>query len=513
MKPVALFSLHDTSQAVRFAQELINLGWCILASQETIDLLEAQKLPCTNIADYCGVKAAYGFPPTLHPRVEHALTQEDSSDRIDLVYVIPYPLSIGNDVGGRTLLALAAKGRRLPIMSHEDMQHVLDILKSGKTVSEKIRQTLIEKTYAEISSHYLNLVSQTDLGNFTGMISSRHYELANGENPYQQATLFGLGEDDTLALTQFENLSETPPCYTNLADTDSVINTMCLASDAFHLKYDRQPFLCVSAKHGNPCGMAVSWERKAEVIERTLFGNPMAVWGGELIVNFEIDEMLAETLVRHPKREELLGSAAWMLDVVIAPDFSSGASERLLKRKLRKVFRNPNLSHPHLPTHPYSYRWVRGGVIRQSPPWRSLKFGELDFVNPVDNKWQPEPADSDNLIITWSVAYTSFHGGNEIALAKDGFLIGVGGGPSTVQAAQVAVERALQAGHDVKNSIFCADAFFPFTDATQVLIDAGVKMGCVPAGGKNEPLVRKQLAEAGIPMVYLPEDFRGFCRH
>jgi phosphoribosylaminoimidazolecarboxamide formyltransferase/IMP cyclohydrolase len=77
----------------------------------------------------------------------------------------------------------------------------------------------------------------------------------------------------------------------------------------------------------------------------------------------------------------------------------------------------------------------------------------------------------------------------------------------------VAVERAHQAGHDTAGSIFCADAFFPFTDATQVLIDAGVKLGGVPAGGKNEPLIRAQLAAAGVRMYYLPEDFRGFCRH
>jgi len=513
MKPTALFSLYDISNAVQYAQELVDLGWQILASQETVDLLNTQKLPCINIADYSGVSAAYGFPPTLHPRVEYALTQEDINDRIDLVYVIPYPLSIGNDVGGRTLLALAAKGRRLPVMTQADMQRVLAELKSGEQVSEALCQELIEKTNAEIASHFLNLVHQTNLGNYAGVVGRYHYNLANGENPYQQATLFDLRGDDVLALTQLENLSETPPCFTNLADTDSVIHTLCLASDAFRLRFGKQPYLCVSAKHGNPCGMAVSWESKADVIERALFGNPLAVWGGELAVNFDIDETLAETLIRHPQREKLYGSAAWMLDVVIAPDYTPGASERLLKRKFRKVYRNPDLRTPRLPADSYSYRCVRGGFIRQSPFCRSLRFEELEFVNPENDTREPDPTDIESLILAWSVAYSSFHGGNEIALAKDGCLIGVGGGPSTVQAAQVAVERARQAGHDVHHNIFCADAFFPFTDATQVLIDAGVKMGCVPAGGKNEALVRKQLADAGVFMVYLPEDFRGFCRH
>jgi phosphoribosylaminoimidazolecarboxamide formyltransferase/IMP cyclohydrolase len=89
----------------------------------------------------------------------------------------------------------------------------------------------------------------------------------------------------------------------------------------------------------------------------------------------------------------------------------------------------------------------------------------------------------------------------------------VGGGPATVQAAEVAVDRAKKAGHATEGSVFCADAFFPFTDGPQILIDAGVKVGCVPSGGKNEPEMRQAFSRAGVTMLYMPQDFRGFCRH
>jgi phosphoribosylaminoimidazolecarboxamide formyltransferase/IMP cyclohydrolase len=513
MKPTALFSLHDTRDAARYACTLVELGWSILASQETVDLLESERIPVTNIAEYTGVSAGYGFPPTLHPRVEYALTMDDPHDRIDLVYVISYPRTMGNDVGGRTLLALAAKGGRLPVMSREDMERVVSALQTGQPLSSDLHRELIEKTNAEIAAHYLELASEVSTGAYAGMAGRHQYDLANGENPYQQAAFYGVNTPDPLALARFENLGETPPCQTNLADTDSVINTICLAAEAFRLRDGRQPYLVVGAKHGNPCGMALSWDDPAAAVERALFGNPLAVWGGELVTNFDIDETLAELLVRHPRREELMGSAGWMLDVVIAPDYTPTAVERLLKRRLRKVYRNPELRQPHLPSDPYSYRWVRGGFIRQSPAWRALRFGELEFAGTEKRNVPPEKSDLEGMILAWAVAYTSFHGGNEVALVKDGALQGVGGGPSTVQAAQVAVERAHQAGHNTEGSIFCADAFFPFTDATQVLIDAGVKLGCVPAGGTNEPLVRTQLAAAGVQMYYLPEDFRGFCRH
>lgn len=513
MKPVALFSLHDTRDAVAYARDLVNLGWRIIASQETVDLLQAADIPVMNIADYTGVSASYGFPPTLHPRVEYALTGSDPQDRIDLVYVINYPLSMGNDVGGRALLALAAKGGRIPVTTREDMALVVAALQNCGEVGEPLHHQLIEKTNAEIAAHYLELARRAPHDDYAGMVARRQYDLANGENPYQQAAFFAAVSSDPLAIAQYENLAETPPCLTNLADTDSVLNTLCLAAEAFRLRSGRQPYLAVGAKHGNPCGMSLSWDDPTEALERALFGNPLAVWGGELVVNFDIDEALAELLVRHPRREEQLGSAGWMLDVVVAPEYTPEAAERLLRRKLRKVYRNPALRQPHLPQDPHSYRWVRGGFIRQSPAWRALRFEELEFAGADGRSEEPAEADIESMLLAWAVAYTSFHGGNEVALAKDGALLSAGGGPSTVQAAQVAVERARQAGHSTEGSVFCADAFFPFTDATQVLIDAGVKLGCVPAGGKNEPEVRAQLNAAAVQVYYLPEDFRGFCRH
>src|SRR3990172_1897595 len=108
MKRIALFSLNDTSDADRFAEILIKAGWDIVASQETVNLLSKKGMPVQDIAEFTGITTDYGFPPTLHPKVEYALTSHDSP-RIDLVYVIPYPLSQGNDIGGRTLLALAVK--------------------------------------------------------------------------------------------------------------------------------------------------------------------------------------------------------------------------------------------------------------------------------------------------------------------------------------------------------------------------------------------------------------------
>lgn len=91
--------------------------------------------------------------------------------------------------------------------------------------------------------------------------------------------------------------------------------------------------------------------------------------------------------------------------------------------------------------------------------------------------------------------------------------MGVGGGPSTFEAAKVSISQAKDCGHNLKESVFAANAFFPFTDAPQLLADAGVKVGLVPAGGRKEERVRAFFQEKGISMVYLPEKYRGFCLH
>ncbi|MEN6436532.1 MAG: hypothetical protein ABFD58_12045, partial [Anaerolineaceae bacterium] len=279
-------------------------------------------------------------------------------------------------------------------------------------------------------------------------------------------------------------------------------------TDALKTQWGKTPYVTVASKHGNVCGASFDLHDPVKSIEKTLFGNPLAVWGGELMTNFTIEDDIAEVLIKHPKRAEMLGTGAWMLDVVAAPSFSEKALERLQQRAFRKILVNPALSNPTPEVTGYSYRMVRGGFIRQTPPWRNLRLSDFneEFHNITNDCFS-------DLAIAWAAAYTSFHGGNEVALAKNGMLLAVGGGPSTVQAAHVAVERALQAGHDLQGSAFCADAFFPFTDAPEILIRSGVKWGMVPSGGKNETQVMDYFAANSIQVVTLPEDFRGFCRH
>jgi len=505
--PTALFSLHDTTLAANFAESLIRSGWEIIGSAETVELLRKKDLPVQDLAEFTGFREDFGFPPTLHPKVEYALTT-DCGLRIDLVYVIPYPVSQGNDVGGRALLSLAVKGQRIPVMNIGDMEKVVSAINDTGQISEKMRLNLSDKVCYEVAIHYASLLVNRERYDFiSGEFS---YELINGENPYQipAAAFKNTVDDDKLSLLKFRKIAGEPPCFTNMADADCILKTLSLSAEAFALNQEAVPYICIAAKHGNPCGMGVSKNNPAEAVEKALWGNPRSIWGGEVITNFKINEIVAQMLKKSVRREGLFGSCYWMLDIILAPAFTPSAIEILGTSSRRKLFANEALYSPFLKTDGVQYRQVRGGFLRQPPASYIL---DLQACQGDFSKFSE--TEISTLIIAWAVAFSSNCGGNEIALAKDDALLGVGGGPSTVEAAQVVVGRAKECEHDLNGAAFAADAFFPFIDAPTLLCEAGVTVGCVPQGGKCAADIVELFAKRNIRALFFAEAYRGFCRH
>jgi phosphoribosylaminoimidazolecarboxamide formyltransferase/IMP cyclohydrolase len=293
-----------------------------------------------------------------------------------------------------------------------------------------------------------------------------------------------------------------------MADLDSLVKLMCVLVETFLKNDSKAPYITIAAKHGNPCGSSLSWDTPEKSIDGALFGNPRAIWGGEIITNFSISEEIGSLLFQSQKRNEVLGGSHWMLDLVVAPEFQPDAIRIFGKRNSRKLFQNKNLFDPRLEQEPWSYRPIRGGYLRQPPNHLVLNWQE--FPNLPDNI---EKAVIDSMVVAWAVAWHSNHGGNEVSIVKDGCLLAVGGGPSTVDAITTALERAKSYEHDLVDSVFAADAFFPFTDAPEILALAGCTHGIVPTGGQSFKLVQEFFDQKKIKMLFLPEEHRGFCRH
>jgi AICAR transformylase/IMP cyclohydrolase PurH len=274
--PKALFSVRLHKELEHFARKLTKAGWKIICTSEAASFLREKGIETIDVSDFTGIKTNYGFPPTLHPKMEAALTT-NFKERIDLVYDIPYRINIGNDVGGRTLLALAAKGNRIPVMNIEDMGKVVKgIEKEGKIKSE-LKSYLIDKANFEISRHFLQLTSKN--GRFRGIVGSKYRVLLNGENMYQiPAILFKTETDDSLAISEFKQVAGLDPCFTNIVDLNCILDTICKLQSSLTLNGIKKAYITIAAKHGNPCGVGVSLDKPSGAIEKALWGNAKGIW-------------------------------------------------------------------------------------------------------------------------------------------------------------------------------------------------------------------------------------------
>ena len=226
----ALFSLHDSSSVVEFAAALYIMGWEIVCTEETYSVLKEAKIPATSIEAFTGISENYNIPPTLHPKIEHALTGNDSANKIDLVFDIPYPLTVGSDIGGLTLLAFAMKGKKIPVLTNSDMSEVVKELKERGEISDKLREAFISKANVFIAQYYIQMLQKIENRGYR-LLGTPALKLSGGENPYQiPCQLFNFpGNEDPLALSRFKQLSGVEPCFTNLADLDSITHTLCIA--------------------------------------------------------------------------------------------------------------------------------------------------------------------------------------------------------------------------------------------------------------------------------------------
>lgn len=509
MKKYALFSVNELEDIVHFARVLTSHGWSIVATERPCELLKKAGFDVISVAELVNITEKYTFPPTLHPKIEYLLTDNTAQERIELVYNITYELDTGNDVGGHTLLALAAKGSRLPISSYKDMREVVSLIEKNGNVPEPKRKELIAKANFKVVAHYSRLLASSDQ-QYDMINMQKEQTLINGENPYQvPSDLMSVNSKDPLAIHHFDLITDNVPCFTNMADVDCILATLCKLSLAFNTNRGKAPFITVAAKHGNACGIGIDWNDPAESIRKALWGNPLAIWGGEIVVNFPLSIDTATLLYSSKERAKKYGNDKWMLDVVLAPEIDNEAQKVFVQRKNTKVFANKHLAVPSLPVARWVYRYVRGGALRQPPASYILNLKDVKWVG-----GKMSEGEIDSLIVAWGCSFSANHGGNEVAIASNGSLLGVGGGPSTVDAVEIAIQRSLKNSKGLlSEAIFAADAFFPFTDAPEMLAEAGCIGGCVPSGGVKEKEVIDFFEERNLKVAFLNEKYRGFCRH
>lgn len=333
-----------------------------------------------------------------------------------------------------------------------------------------------------------------------------HQTCRYGENAAQTpAALYSTGSDDPLALDKFAVIEGAGPSFNNWCDLDRLLQTMTHIARAYCVNDGVGTPIAVGAKHGNACGAAgggsdvlSTTERCLGVIERMMAGDPLAIFGGLVLLNFALTEELCEPLIGK------------MLDGIIAPEISDGAIDLLRRRGDKcRFITNPALATSLALDQAPRFRYVRGGLLCQPNYTFVPDFRAGNIV-----KYGPETARLEtDMAMAWAIGSTS--NSNTITLVKDEQLIGNGvGQQDRVGAAQLAIARARRSGHDITGAAAYSDSFFPFPDGPQTLIEAGVRAIFTSSGSVKDQATIDVCATNGVTLYMIPDAIgRGFFGH
>lgn len=548
----ALLSVYNKDGIADFAKELIALGFKIYASGGTAKILSSAGVDASDVAELIGGGAILGHRVvTLSREIYAGLlsrhTDEDRAElaklkipRIDLVCVDLYPLeeeinktvnsqeSIEKnrefvieqtDIGGPTLLRAAAKGRRIVVCDASDRQKVIEWLKKGEPDKESFLSHLASKAEFTVANYALASARYHSSGKFDGLLGSQILECKYGENGWQMPAGLFASPTTSLSLSNFKLVAGTMPSYNNWCDVDRLLQTMTHIAAGFDINFGQVPKIAVGVKHGNPCGASVL-DDPPSAIQKMLEGDLRAIFGGVVMVNFEVDESLAEVFLMHRMPE----NQRRLLDGIVAPSFTLSATE-LLKRKGDKCrfLVNPALAmltHQSLDYHD-RFRYVRGGFLRQ--PNYGFVLDLSDTKNTNDTRMPSETGlevsgelseqKKQDIILAWAIGSTS--NSNTITIVKNQMLLGNGvGQQDRVGGCELAIKRARDSHHDLQNAVAYSDSFFPFPDGPLKLIEAGIKTIFATRGSRNDEEIKKVCDDHQITLITLPDAAaRGFFGH
>lgn len=513
----ALISVSDKTGVLDFARALSALGVNILSTGGTAKLLQDNGVPVTEVADYTGFPEMLdGRVKTLHPKVhggilarrdfpEHvSKLEEHGIPEIDMVVVNLYPFqatvakddcsledAIENiDIGGPTMLRSAAKNHRdvVVVCDPSDYSAVLAELGEGAgAVSYDTKFRLAKKVFAHTAQYDGAITNYlTSLGEDKQHTTRSHYpatfnlsfekvqEMRYGENPHQSAAFYRDIVPVDGALANYRQLQGKELSYNNIADADAAWE--CVKS----LGGFAQPAGCVIVKHANPCGVAIGSDA-LDSYTRALQTDPTSAFGGIIAFNVEVDGRAAEAL------------AKLFVEVLIAPSFTAEA------RQIMAAKQNVRLLEIALGKgqNPYDVKRVGGGLLVQAPDAKNVGIGELRVVS----KKQPTQQQLQDLMFAWRVA--KFVKSNAIVFCANGMTLGVGAGQmSRIDSARIASIKAQNAGLSLAGSAVASDAFFPFRDGLDVVVDAGATCVIHPGGSMRDQEVIDAADERGVVMLY-----------
>jgi phosphoribosylaminoimidazolecarboxamide formyltransferase/IMP cyclohydrolase len=519
--PFALISVSDKTGVVEFAQGLARLGVKLLSTGGTAKLLRDAGLAVTEVAEHTGFPEMLdGRVKTLHPKIhggllarrdlpEHrAAIDQHGIAPIDYLVVNLYPFeatvakpgctleeAIENiDIGGPAMVRSAAKNWRDVAVLTDAAQYaaVLEELTRAGKLSETTRFALAVAAFNRISNYdgaisdYLSALDPASgkRGEFPAQSNGRFVklqELRYGENPHQRAALYRDLYPAPGSLVMAKQLQGKELSYNNIADADAAWE--CVKS------FDMPA--CVIIKHANPCGVAEGRDC-AEAYAKAFATDPTSAFGGIIAFNRPLDGAAAQAVAK--QFVEVLIAPAYATDALGA--LSAKANVRVLEIPLDGVRRDGDNAWAQ-GRNAHDVKRIGSGLLIQSADNRDVAAAELKVVT----KKSPTAAQLADVLFAWRVA--KFVKSNAIVFCANGATLGVGAGQmSRVDSARIASIKAQNAGLTLAGSVVASDAFFPFRDGLDVVVDAGAVAVIQPGGSLRDDEVIAAADERGIAMVF-----------
>ena len=495
----ALISVYDKNRLEEIGKVLSESGVEILSTGSTAKTLSAAGIPVTEVSEITGFPEIMGGRvKTLHPTIHSGILADQSNSEhmsaiknlgiepFDLIIINLYPFAqtIASgasfaecieqiDIGGPSMLRGAAKnhGSVAVISKTDQYDHLLASIAAGGFTSEERQKLALDvfRTTAEYDltiANWLGQNSQTELPEWFGRIFTKENTLRYGENPHQGAAIYRGGPE---GIVQAKQLHGKEMSFNNYTDADA----------AWRAAHDHTEPCVAIIKHANPCGIAIGKDI-AGAYTKAHECDSVSAFGGVVAANRVVTTQMAQAL------------SEIFTEVLIAPGYESAALEILTQKPSIRILECASSDAPTIELRP-----VSGGALIQ----------EMDAINaPGDasSKWnlvagaQVNAQTMKDLEFAWRAVRAVKS--NAILLAKDGASVGVGMGQvNRVDSAELAVKRA---GNRAAGSVASSDAFFPFADGLQILINAGITAVVSPGGSVRDEEVIAAANQAGISLYF-----------
>ena len=523
----ALLSVSDKTGLLELAQALAAAGVDIVSTGGTFAALQAAGIAVTEVSQVTGFPESLdGRVKTLHPKVHGGLLAdmrlvaheqqlaELGIEAFQLVVVNLYPFvqtvqsgAKGDavveqiDIGGPAMVRASAKNHAnvAIVVDPAKYSEIISAVRDGGTTLAQRRElayaafshtarydsAVANWFAAELEGDWKRAAGQKgDIENANPGFAPEFQvagQLANvlryGENSHQAAALYRTtGEGSVAGIAQARQFGGKEMSYNNYVDADA----------ALRAAYDFNEPAVAIIKHANPCGIAIGDPNTPDVIAdahaKAHMCDPVSAFGGVIATNRPVTVTMAKQV------------ASIFTEVIIAPSYEIEALSILLEKKNLRVLELPaNYSREAL-----EYKQISGGLLVQQPDEFS-QFNSQGWKLVTGKKADAETMKE--LEFAWRACRSVKSNG--ILLSREGASVGVGMGQvNRVDSCKLAVERAESRA---KGSVAASDAFFPFADGLQILIDAGVRAVVQPGGSVRDEEVIAAAEAGGITMYFTGE--------